>query len=342
MPADRRSLESVLMRNWMRRGALARLLWPLSVVFGLLSRTRRGLYRSGLLKAVRLPVPVIVIGNLFIGGTGKTPLAIWLVQRLREAGYSPGVVSRGYGAAREDVHAVQAQSAASEVGDEPLLIARAARCPVMVGRERGAAAQALLAAHPEVDVIVLDDGLQHYALQRDIEIAVFDERGLGNGWLLPAGPLREPVARGADFFVLNGERLPPGLPPHTSRMRLRGEVAERLADPAQRAALSSFRGQKNIVAAAGIGNPARFFGMLRAAGLAFREMPLPDHFDFAGDPFAGLSAHVILITEKDAVKCRQIAALKDDARIWAVPVTAQLDGALAHNILEKLRGFPIA
>lgn len=342
MPADRRRIESALMRSWMRRGALARLLWPLSVVFGLLSGARRGLYRSGLLKAVRLPVPVIVIGNLFIGGTGKTPLAIWLVRRLREAGYFPGVVSRGYGAAREGVHAVESESAAWQVGDEPVLIADATQCPVTVGRDRSAAAQTLLATHPEVDVIVLDDGLQHYALQRDIEIAVFDERGAGNGWLLPAGPLREPVARGADFFVLNGERFPFGLPPHMIRMQLRGEVAERLADRTQKVPLSSFREQKDVVAAAGIGNPARFFGMLRDSGLAFREMPLPDHFDFACNPFDNVDANVILITEKDAVKCRQLAAFKNDSRLWVVPVSAQLDGALADNILEKLRGSPTA
>jgi len=343
LPAERRCIESILMRNWMQRGALACLLWPISAVFGLLVRVRRSLYRAGMFKVARLPVPVIVVGNIFIGGTGKTPLTIWLVRQLRQAGYVPGVVSRGYGAAQKDAREVGADSVFSQVGDEPILIADAAHCPVMVGRNRGEAARALLAAHPEVNVIVLDDGLQHYAVHRDIEIAVFDERGFGNAWMLPAGPLREPASRGADFIVCNGERIPNGMPLNTKRMHVRGDVAERLADRTQRLPLSSFYGQdRKIVAAAGIGNPERFFSMLRAAGLAFRGMPLPDHFDFSGNPFAQLQADVILITEKDAVKCRQIDTLKNDARLWVVPVTAQLDGALADNILEKLRGSPTA
>lgn len=336
-----RSAEAVLTRAWQRRGLLACGLWPLSLLFRLLSTLRRLLYRAGVLRSTRLPVPAVVVGNIFVGGTGKTPLTIWLVEELRRAGFTPGVISRGYGVQNDRPVEVTAESLPSSVGDEPALIAHRAQCPVMVGRGRVAAAQALLAAHPEVDLIVSDDGLQHYALQRDVEIVLCDERGNGNGWMLPAGPLREPASRPRDFTVINGAQLPAGIPSQAIRMQLVGEVAERLTDRSQTMALNALRA-KRIVAAAGIGNPARFFGMLRGAGLTIEEMPLPDHYDFAVNPFARMQADIILITEKDAVKCRQLDEIKDDPRIWVVPVTARIDSALAERIVEKCRGRPTA
>lgn len=336
-----RSAEAVLTRAWQRRGLLACGLWPLSLLFRLLSTLRRLLYRAGVLRSTRLPVPAVVVGNIFVGGTGKTPLTIWLVEELRRAGFTPGVISRGYGVQNDRPVEVTAESLPSSVGDEPALIAHRAQCPVMVGRGRVAAAQALLAAHPEVDLIVSDDGLQHYALQRDVEIVLCDERGNGNGWMLPAGPLREPASRPRDFTVINGARMPAGIPSQAIRMQLVGEVAERLTDRSQTMALNALRA-KRIVAAAGIGNPARFFGMLRGAGLTIEEMPLPDHYDFAVNPFARMQADIILITEKDAVKCRQLDEIKDDPRIWVVPVTARIDSALAERIVEKCRGRPTA
>jgi tetraacyldisaccharide 4'-kinase len=392
------SLESILTRAWRRRGWLARLLWPLSLLFGGLSRLRSALYRSGRLSVTRLPVPVIVVGNIYVGGTGKTPLVIWLVQKLRAAGYQPGVISRGYGAQAAPARLVGAAASAAVVGDEPLLLAERCDCPVMVGRKRPAAAQALLAAFPQVDVIVADDGLQHAALARDIEIVLFDERGVGNGWLLPAGPLREPASRRRDFTVLNvaqamapagtetvpetetqvaapsasaaAASLPIGVPAGMSifHMHLVGVLAERLINRAQRMPLTpvlhipavagrpaepaaeSAAAQipetepqaSRVVAAAGIGNPARFFSMLRATGLVFDEMPLPDHYPFIENPFAAELADIILITEKDAVKCSRHPILKNDPRLWVVPVTAHIDDALAEHILEKLRGYPIA
>jgi tetraacyldisaccharide 4'-kinase len=344
MPASS-SFASTLERAWLRRGALACALWPLSLLFGAIAGLRAAFYRLGLLRSQRLPVPVIVVGNIFIGGTGKTPLTIWLAEALRAAGFNPGVISRGHGGEGAAPRAVGPDSSAREVGDEPLLIAQRTGCPVVVGRDRAAAGRALLAAWPEVDVLLTDDGLQHYALERDIEIVLFDGRGVGNGWLLPAGPLRERAARRRDFTVINSPapssqllRAVGGAP---FRMQLVGRVAEPLMPGAAPRALDAL-GATRVAAAAGIGNPGRFFALLRAAGVDFTELALPDHHDFLDHPFDGLDADLILITEKDAVKCRQIENLKHDPRLWVVPVTAQLDAALAEQIVEKCRGCSTA
>ncbi|MGJ7917635.1 tetraacyldisaccharide 4'-kinase [Massilia sp. LXY-6] len=340
------SLESTLTRAWLRRGPLALALWPLSLLFRLLAALRVLLFRTGVLTSERLPVPVIVVGNIFIGGTGKTPLTIWLVEQLRAAGLQPGVISRGHGGAADaGPREVLRDSRAREVGDEPLLIAARTGCPVVVGRRRLDAGRLLLERHPEVDVLVTDDGLQHYALRRDVELVLFDGRGVGNGWTLPAGPLREPPSRRRDFTVVNTPELTPLLAASVGgrpyRMQLAGEYAEQLCDPKRRVPLRDLAGEP-IVAAAGIGNPGRFFAMLKAAGLAIRELPLPDHHDFLDDPFRDLNAGLILITEKDAVKCRQLEHLNNDPRLWVVPVSAQIDAALAAQIVEKCRGRPTA
>ena len=340
------SLESTLTRAWLRRGPLAVALLPVALLFGALAAVRRRLFQSGVKKSARLPVPVIVVGNIFIGGTGKTPLTIWLAEALRAAGMRPGIISRGHGGAAGQDGAPRAVTPGSDprvVGDEPLLIAQRTGCPVVIGRQRAEAGRALLAMHPDVDVLITDDGLQHYALARDIEIVLFDGRGVGNGWLLPAGPLREPPSRRRDFTVVNVPEITPALARAVGgapyRMLLSGQYAEPLnvGSGGARVPLADLRA-KRIVAAAGIGNPGRFFAMLRAAGLAPGELALPDHHDFLDDPFAALDAEIILITEKDAVKCRQIEHLKDDPRLWVVPVTAQLDPALAEQIVEKCRG----
>lgn len=349
------TLEGTLTRAWLRRGPLACALWPLSLLFRLLSGVRAMLFRAGWLASSRLPVPVVVVGNIFIGGTGKTPLTISLVQALQAAGMRPGVISRGHGSAGAGAamaRAVGPASTAADVGDEPLLIWQRTACPVMVGRDRAATGRALLAAHPELDVLLTDDGLQHYALQRDVEILLFDGRGAGNGWLLPAGPLREPVARRRDFTVINAPEVTPALaravgaaaPATLFQMVLAGDYAEQLRERRIRQPLAALAAQQQgqpplrLAAAAGIGNPARFFTMLRAAGLDFIELPLPDHHDFRDRPFDALEADVILMTEKDAVKCAQIEELRDDPRLWVVPVTARLDGALTDQIVEKCRG----
>ena len=362
MATSSSSLHTTLTRNWLRRGPLACALWPVSLLFRALSGLRYRLYLKGVFKSSRLPVPVVVVGNIFIGGTGKTPLTIWLVQALQQAGFRPGVISRGHGGAARDseARAVTPASLPRDVGDEPLLIVQRTGAPLMVGRDRAAAGRALLAAHPQVNVIVTDDGLQHYALQRDVEIILFDGRGVGNGWLLPAGPLREAPSRRRDFTVINAPQIDARLAASVGatmatsvgasvahqapvQMTLAGDHAEQLIDRGNRRALADLNQPGlRIAAAAGIGNPARFFGMLKGAGLAVTELPLPDHHDFLDRPFQHLQADLILMTEKDAVKCAQIDELKDDPRLWVVPVTARINAALADLIVEKIRGCTTA
>ncbi|MDP9108899.1 MAG: tetraacyldisaccharide 4'-kinase [Pseudomonadota bacterium] len=335
-----------LVGAWGSRGWLARLLWPCSLLFAALGALRRLLYRRGWLGSIEAPVPVVVVGNVYVGGTGKTPLVIWLVEQLRRQGLVPGVISRGHGAKPKPgdqtpaFEHVYPDSDPRRVGDEPLLIAQRTGCPVTVGRDRAAAAQALHAAHPAVTVIISDDGLQHYRLRRAFEIILFDQRGIGNGWLLPAGPLREAPGRARDVTVVNGAGLPHGVARDALHMELVGLSAWQLAERSRITPLHALQGP--ILAAAGIGNPERFFAMLRAQGLTISTLALPDHYDFAVNPFMHSAAAVILLTEKDAVKCARIDGMKNDPRLWVVPVTAQLDGALAELIVEKLRGYPIA
>lgn len=339
------------MAVWQGRGVLACLLWPLSLLFRLVVWLRQRAYRAGIFRSWKLPVPVVVVGNIFIGGTGKTPMVIWLVEVLKRAGFCPGVVSRGYGSASRQPQEVFPHSLPSLGGDEPLLIRMRTDCPVVVGRKRVEAALLLLRQHPEVDVIVSDDGLQHYAMQRDIEVVLFDGRGAGNGWMLPAGPLREPLSRRRDFTVVNSLNYPaPGnliYSPDIFLMQLRGEWAERLADRADRMTLAELSARARlekwrVAAAAGIGNPVRFFLMLKAVFPEMAAYPLPDHFDYAVNPFERVQADLILITEKDAVKCVHSEAIAQDRRIWVVPAEAQLDDGLEGKIVERCRGCGIA
>ncbi|MFN3884736.1 MAG: tetraacyldisaccharide 4'-kinase, partial [Rhodocyclaceae bacterium] len=279
------------MQTWRRRGLAACLLLPLGLVFAALTGLRRWVYRRGWLKSGRLPVPVVVVGNIVAGGAGKTPLTLWLAERLRAAGRHPGIVSRGYGRVTHDIREVGAGDTAREVGDEPLLLARRSGCPVVVGGDRLAAARALLSAHPECDLLLCDDGLQHYRLQRDVEIAVVDRRGLMNGWPLPAGPLREPPGRmrEVDALVLHDAVMPPvpGVPCYT--MQLTGQRFHRLDDSVVTCTADDLAGLK-LHAVAGIGEPQRFFDHLARLGLAFEAHPFPDHhlyrpadLEFVGD-----------------------------------------------------------
>ncbi|RDE51891.1 MAG: tetraacyldisaccharide 4'-kinase [Candidatus Accumulibacter meliphilus] len=345
-------LASSLPRRWYER-RLTPALWPLlplSWLFAGLAGLRRWLFRCGVLRTQRLPAPVIVVGNLTVGGSGKTPLVLWLVERLREAGWRPGIISGGYGGSGRGagVHAVAAGSSPALVGDEPLLLARRSGVPVFVGRDRVAAGQALLAAHGECDVIVSDDGLQHYRLQRAVEVVVFDGRGVGNGWLLPAGPLREPLQRlaGVAAVVWNGRREPLVADAASAcpqfDMRLLGQRFVAAGGPAGRAADSceaaSLRACK-LYALAGIGDPGRFFAQLQALGLEFEAHPFPDHHPYTAADLAFASNGVLLMTEKDAVKCAPIVT----GEAWLLPVDAVISGPpggadLFEIILEKLNG----
>lgn len=331
----RESLSRWLQEQWYRWSPWHVILLPLAALFGLAAAVRRSLYRLGWLPVTSLPVPVLVVGNIAVGGTGKTPLVIALAGLLREAGYRPGIVSRGYGGRGRLPRAVGPQADPLEVGDEPVLLARTSGCPVWVGRARAQVARALLAQHPEVDLIISDDGLQHYALARDVEIVVVDaQRWFGNGQLLPAGPLREPTWRlqTVDAVVINGWLPGAPLRRHEFTMRLTGDVLYNLRNPALQARPEVFAGQ-TLVAMAGIGHPERFFGHLRSLGLSILPRPLPDHHRYTPAELEEAAGRPIVMTEKDAVKCADFAG--DD--VWVLPVRAELDPRLLPALLAKLR-----
>ena len=336
-----------LVAAWYRRTLtpLTAALTPLAAVFVAASALRRACFRSGLIRAQRLRVPVIVVGNITVGGSGKTPLVAALAEALAARGWRPGIVSRGHGrkgdgAAAEVPRLVGRDSDAAHAGDEPVLLARSG-FPVAVARDRAAAGRALLAAHPDCNVILADDGLQHYRLARDFEIAVVDAaRGVGNGWRLPAGPLREAPSRLAavDALVL----LVTDVALHETwpgawRMTLEGDTFHRVDAPALTATAAAFGGG-GVHAVAGIGNPARFFAQLEALGIHAAAHAFPDHHRFAAADVAIAGASAILMTEKDAVKCAAFA----DERCWYLPVRAQIDPALVARIEEKIRGSQAA
>lgn len=327
-------MAAALQRAWLRRGLLACALWPLSLLYGGLAALHRLPWRLGWRQPERLPVPVIVVGNVVAGGAGKTPVVIALVRHLQDRGFDVGIVSRGYGRSTRGCREVLPDSGAATVGDEPLLEQRATGAPVFVAERRVEAARALLAAYPDTRVIVSDDGLQHHALARDIEICVFDARGAGNGWLLPAGPLREPWPRPVDLVLRPPER--PDLPGH--------EVSRVLAPHGVRAdgarvPLVFLRGHP-VHALAGIAQPERFFDMLRTAGLTLaRTTALPDHHDFADATSLGRDIP-LLCTEKDAVK---LWAVRPDA--LAVPLQVEIAPAFWEALAAKLssaHGSPTA
>ena len=291
--------QRVLTRSWERRGPLSWLLWPLSLLLGLLVRLRQGLYLSGLLTRERVRVPVIVVGNVVAGGAGKTPVAIALVRHLLAQGRHPGVISRGYGRSSEGCQEVLADSPACDTGDEPLLIKRRSMVPVFVASRRADAAQALLARHPQTDILVCDDGLQHLQLARDIEICVFDDRGTGNGRLLPAGPLREPWPRHVDLVLHTGFR--PAFTGFTARRALGAQA--RRADGSHVELAQLGRTDTPLLAVAAIARPQSFFDMLATLGLPLaRTIALPDHYDFAHWQLPTDADYILLCTEKDAVK----------------------------------------
>lgn len=317
---------------WYKPNPLRYLLLPFTVLYRLTIRLRRYAYASGLIRTGHLPVPVIVVGNITVGGTGKTPFVIWLVDYLRKRGFRPGVISRGYGGQSESwPQAVSGTSDPSQVGDEPVLIAQQTAVPIFVGPDRIAAAEALLDAHPTCSIIVSDDGLQHYALGRDIEIVIIDgQRGFGNGLCLPAGPLREPITRlrDVDIQISNGTQRDQAF---TMHLQPRAFCS---LDTNENLPLDAFSGKK-VHAAAGIGNPDRFFSSLRSLGCDVVEHPFPDHAAFSEEDFDFVDNAPIIITEKDAVKCRSLAL----ENVYYLRVDAELDVLIETRLQRLLSAF---
>jgi len=316
-------------KHWYARSWLSVLLLPVSFVYCLLIVLRRLFYRVGILPTQRIGVPVVVVGNITVGGTGKTPLVSWLARRLAKAGHRPGIVSRGYGGSAADgPRQVSADGDPAELGDEAVLLARSAACPIVVDRDRVRGARALVAQHG-CNVVLSDDGLQHYRLGRDIEIAVVDgDRRQGNGYCLPAGPLREPRSRlrRVDLIVVNGaarsgERTMTLRP--TAFLDLRGDVT---------LPLEQMRG-KRVHAVAAIGNPGRFFRTLRGLGLEPIEHPHKDHHRFVSAELQFDDSFPLIMTEKDAVKCARL----DGVAGWFLAVDVEVDESVYSDVQRRLQ-----
>ncbi|MED5509832.1 MAG: tetraacyldisaccharide 4'-kinase [Pseudomonadota bacterium] len=316
--------------SWYRPHPVRWLLLPLSLLYRLISAARRSAYQRGWLTRHKMRVPVIVVGNISVGGTGKTPFVLWLCDQLKQAGYTPGIISRGYGGkAKQYPLDVRCDTATGEAGDEPVLIARRSGCPVVVDPNRSAAAVHLL-SQQACDVIISDDGLQHYALERDIEICLVDsERRFGNKLCLPAGPLREPIARlqSVDFVVYHGEAAS-----QRYQMQLEARRWHNLAEPEKQLPLTAFHEQE-VHAVAGIGHPQRFFDLLCEQGIIVHPHAFDDHHDFHAADLDFADELPVLMTEKDAVKCQAFARPNH----WYLPVTARIDDSLAQAILNKLK-----
>ena len=333
----RSRIETLLQRLWWTQppALAARLLAPLSWLAALLAGFAR---RRALARCSRLPVAVVVVGNLVVGGAGKTPAVIAIVEALAAAGRRPGVISRGYGRATAGVLAVEPGSAAAEVGDEPLLLRRRTGAAVWIGRDRVEAARALLAAHPEVDVVVADDGLQHHALARDVEVLVFDERGVGNGLRLPAGPLREPLpaaTRPRQLVLYNAPQPSTPLPGELAQPRadrLRPLADWHVGISSRDEALAAWRGRA-VVAVAAIAVPARVFATLERAGLRVARRPLPDHDAFAEMPWTD-DVQAVIVTEKDAVKLDP--ASPRTRQVWVLRLDLVLPPTFVAALLARL------
>jgi tetraacyldisaccharide 4'-kinase len=327
-------LTDLIQTAWRRKNALFYfVLVPFSWLFSAIVYLRQSAYQLGLLKSYKTPVPLIVVGNITVGGNGKTPVVMWLVQQLRNNGFTPAVISRGYGGSTKLPTSVNANSSANLVGDEPVLIANRCACPVFVGANRVHVVTELLRAHPECNILISDDGLQHYALQRDIEIAVTQPEQ-DNMRLLPAGVLREPLLRlnTVDAIVCNGGVFSSNNS-HAAQfeMQLIGEQFYNLADNNIKANAADFE-SKTIKALAGIGKPERFFEHLRKLGLNFTSLGFADHYAYSAQDLANIDSDVLIMTEKDAVKCKAFAR----AHYWVLPVQANIDVGLMNVVLNKL------
>lgn len=332
------------MRLWAGRGPLAWLLWPLSALYRVLAAVDRWRYRIGLAPIERLPVPVLVVGNWIAGGGGKTPTLIALLDQLQAWGLRVGVVSRGYGRGSQGLVVAGPGSSAAELGDEPLLIHRRSQAPLAVAERRADAARALLAAHPGLQLILCDDGLQHHALARDLTVCVFDRRGLGNGWLLPAGPLRQdrphpalPGSRDRQLVLYTDGQRSTALPGFLAERRLQRAwplAAWWQGDTSASQALPALAG-RDWIACAGLARPEGFFDGLRAAGLSVRPLPQPDHADFAALPWPAGAA--VLVTEKDAVKLQPTRPGCE--QVWVAPLDLLPEPAFVAALRAELQAL---
>lgn len=343
------ALTQKIHRLWQGKGLISTLLLPLSWLTGLFIVLKRLKFRRQNRLAPQYP-PVIVVGNIMVGGTGKTPVVIALAHALQQRGFKPGIISRGYGAVIGKAPLVSREALpASQIGDEPALIARLTGLPIAVHPRRFLALRTLYKRYPEIDVVISDDGLQHLALPRNAEVVVQDHRGVGNGRLLPAGPLREPVSRLCKVDVLihnlsagtaaRRQVLPAGV--LQVNMRLTAASTRHLASgaPCSWNTWCVQYGSKRIAAVAAIGQPDRFFKMLEADGvLLVQQLALPDHDSYENPPFASIDADIILITEKDAIKCEHI----NDTRIWVVEALTRFsdDGAWISCLIQRLKLAP--
>ena len=332
-------LHQIIERHWQRPNPfLSFLLKPLSQLFAKITAKRRDDFVSGRLKSEKLPVPVVVVGNIHAGGTGKTPIVAALVSGLQEKGVKVGIISRGYGRKRKAVHVLNAESRAEDAGDEPLLLFRKTGAPMAVGSSRAEAGRALLAAHPELELIVADDGLQHYALQRDMEIAVFPaaDTGRTNLDLLPNGSLREPLSRLAsvDAVVVSGGKADAAFRSSENMFASHIETGQiyRLNRPSEKLDLEGL-GNQTVSAIAGIAKPERFFNTLQSMNVALKQtIALPDHADITVADLP--NADVVIITEKDAVKFSDGHGLN---HVWVLPVYAIIEPDLAVFVLKRLK-----
>jgi len=326
---------------WYSQNPVAWFFWPLSKLFCLISFFRRQLYRRGILRSISFDVPIVIVGNISVGGSGKTPLLIALVDYLKQQGKTPGVVSRGYGGTVEGVKQLDESDAVKDVGDEPSMIFQRCVCPVVVGKDR-AEAVAYLLANNDCDIVLSDDGLQHYKLQRQFEIAVVDaQRKHGNGFCLPAGPLREKVSRlkNVDTVVYNAEPQDEGARKNSCFYQLKFEQVINIVT-GEKKELYGLK-DSTILAIAGIGFPQRFFDCLIDEDLTIQQQPYSDHYDFVATDVEFWAGRTVVMTEKDAVKCRQLlqAKAKNSQQyndVWYLPVTAIMNDNLQNILNEKL------
>ena len=331
---------TVIERHWQKPyPVLSFLLKPLSGLFAKIAAKRRADFLSGKRQSEKLPVPVVVVGNIHAGGTGKTPIVAALVSGLQEKGVKVGIISRGYGRKSKAVHVLNAESRAEDAGDEPLLLFRKTGAPTAVGSSRAEAGRALLAAHPELELIVADDGLQHYALQRDVEIAVFPSADTARQDLdlLPNGSLREPLSRldSVDAVVVSGGKADTSFMPSENMFHSRIETGQiyRLNCPSEKLDLAGL-GNRTVAAVAGIAKPSRFFDSLRSMGITLNQtVALPDHADISAADLP--DADAVIITEKDAVKFSDGIGLN---HVWVLPVCAIIEPDLSDFVFERLEG----